>query len=158
MAKSWAGISKTTQFAVAMLALSIIAISCSGGGGGVTTQPPAAPAPAPVPGLCSHAFDPAIADVSLRAVPAATSSPAAPVALSSCTLDTNRDVVIGSGGCGPDVYVDKSFTGANGLGSITINSDGHLVFLDDSGYQLDTSGIVVNGAFQVGNSVLPGWK
>ena len=64
-------------------------------------------------------------------------------------------MVIGSGGCGPEVYVDKSFTGANGLGSITINSGAHLVFLHDPGYQLDTSGIVVNGAFQVGNSFCP---
>jgi len=75
-------------------------------------------------------------------------------------MDTNRDVVIGSGGCGPNVYVDKSFVDSNGtgLGSITINSDGILAFLHDPGfepYQLDTSGIVVNGTLRAGDSTCP---
>ena len=87
--------------------------------------------------------------------PAATATANAPVALSTCSLDSNRNVVIGSGACGPNVYVDQSFTGTKGLGSITINSDGQLVFLHDPGFQVDTSGIVVNGKFQVGNSFCP---
>jgi hypothetical protein len=142
---------------VLLITLTMLTLSCSGGsGGGLITgggggNPPPAPAPEPIPGLCSHAFDPAVSS-GVRAVPAATVTMRAPVALSSCTLNANRDVVIGSGGCGPDVYVDKSFTGANGLGAITINSDGQLVFLDRGNFQLDTSGIVVNGKFQIGNS------
>ncbi len=75
--------------------------------------------------------------------------------LSDCTLDANKGVTIGSGsgqcgaGTGGKVYVDKSFVGADGLGTITIASDGKLAFLNQS-TELDTAGIVVGGLLSVG--------
>jgi hypothetical protein len=145
---------KAAHFTVLAIALASLTISCSGGGGGSSEQAPSpGPVPAPIPGLCSQAFAP-IGSSDARPIPAAAVT-SIPVALSTCALDANRDVVIGSGACGPDVYVDKSFTGANALGTITINSDGQLVFLHDPGFELDTSGIVVNGKFQVGNATCP---
>ena len=133
---------------ISLLALTLISLSCGGGSGGGSSPS----SPTKIKGLCSHAFDGASA--AALAVPAASSTPA-PVPLSTCTFDSNRNVVIGSGGCGPRVYVDKAFTGATALGSITINSDGFLVFLHDPGFELDTSGIVVNGVFQAGNANCP---
>lgn len=154
MNKKLAAVLKNAKFMVLVGALATLAISCTGGGGAGGESTPPVTSPAPVAGLCKQAFNPAVF-AAIRAVPAATATPPAPVALSSCTLDGNRNVIIGSGGCGPNVYVDKSFAGGNGLGTITINSDGQLVFLHDPGFQLDTSGIVVNGKFQVGNSSCP---
>src|SRR5262249_30131459 len=154
MEKKFPLISKTSLFMLLVGALTPLTISCSGGGGGGGT-PPAPSSPGPIAGLCSHAFDPASSASMPLPAPAATATANAPVALSTCSLDSNRNVVIGSGACGPNVYVDQSFTGTKGLGSITINSDGQLVFLHDPGFQVDTSGIVVNGKFQVGNSFCP---
>ena len=111
------------------------------------TAPPVTPtAPLPVAGLCPVAFERS----GHRA--AAVAPTPAPVALSTCTLDANRNVTIGASGCGPDVYVDQSFTGNNGLGAITIAADGALVFLDNQSLELDTSGIVVNGLLGVGTA------
>ncbi len=82
---------------------------------------------------------------------------AAPVPLSTCAFDSNRNVTIGgSGGCGPIVYVDQSYTGTSGLGAITIASGGALVFDNkNSSRKLDTSGIVVNGTLKAGSSANP---
>lgn len=67
---------------------------------------------------------------------------------------------IGTGECGPDVYVDQSFMGASGFRKITLDNGGQLAFLYDPSfqpYQLDVSAIVINngGTFQVGNSLCP---
>jgi hypothetical protein len=130
-----------------LLTLVIFLASCGGGSGGGSSSSSTA-----IKGLCPIAFKGA--DTSSEAVSAAEATPT-PVGLSTCTRDSNNNVVIGSGGCGPRVYVDKPFTGNNALGSITINSDGFLVFLHDPGYELDTSGIVVNGVLGVGTSLCP---
>lgn len=80
----------------------------------------------------------------------------ASVKLSTCTFDSNRNVTIGgSGGCGPNVYVDQSYTGTSGLGVITIASGGTLVFDNKSSRKLDTSGIIVNGTLKAGSSANP---
>ncbi len=76
----------------------------------------------------------------------------APVPLSGCSKDANNNVTIGSGGCGPNVYVDQSFTGSQKLGKITIASDGGLAFLHDGSFDLETTGIEVNGLLSVGTS------
>jgi hypothetical protein len=95
-----------------------------------------------IPGLCSKSFEP---------------PPTAPVALSSCKPSAQGNLIIGAGGCGPDVYVDKAFIGKSGFRTITINSNGQLVFLSDPGFELDVSAVVINsgGKFQVGNSQCP---
>ena len=80
------------------------------------------------------------------------------VGLSTCPLDANRNVVIGTGACGPDVFVDQSFTGATALGTITVNSAGILYFPDNEAMrELDTAGILVNsgGIVRVGTSKCP---
>jgi hypothetical protein len=82
-----------------------------------------------VPGLCSDAFGP----------PPVSQ----PVPLSQCTKDDQRNVIIGTGGCGPNVYVDQPFTGGNGFRNITINSGGQLAFLYHPGVELDLSAIVI---------------
>src|SRR5579883_2677166 len=104
MKKPSAAPSTAALFAFLAAALASLAISCSGGGGNGPSAAAPGPAPGPVPGLCSHAFDPAVSR--MASVPAASPTMPAPAALSSCALDANRDVVIGSGGCGPLVYVD----------------------------------------------------
>ena len=127
---------KTALSLALMMALSLLAIS-------YTEADAAESVPATtIPGLCPNAFNP----------PAAS-----PVALSSCKPNAKNDITIGSGGCGPDVYVDHSFKAPNGFRKITINSGGQLVFLYDPGFELDTSAIVINpgGKFQVGNSECP---
>src|ERR1700693_5664603 len=101
---------RAAQLVLAMVAISILAISCGGGGG--ENPPVLQTAPGPIPGLCSGGFEPA-AGGSLRPVPESTATPS-PLALSTCSVDGNRNVIIGSGGCGPNVYVDKSFTGSLG--------------------------------------------
>ena len=130
----------------ARLAILLLAVclGCGSGGGGSDDQ-----SPAPIPGLCPIAFDDPVAEVQgVQATPT-------PVPLSQCTFDSNRNVTIGSGGCGPNVYVDKSFTGANGLGAITIAADGKLAFLNEQITELDTAGIVVDGSLAVGTSECP---
>lgn len=137
-----------------LVAALLVAVVCLGGcgGDGSGSQPNAG-----VPGLCAAAFDEPGAQS--LAVSGAISQTAAatptPVPLSECTVDGNRNVTIGGGGCGPDVYVDKSFTGGNGFGAITIAADGALAFLNEQTTELDTSGIVVDGSLVVGTSECP---
>ncbi len=79
------------------------------------------------------------------------------VALSSaaCKKDADKNLVIGAGGCGPTVYVDKSFTGtADQFNTITINSGATLCF-PDSTAKLDVVTILVNGLLQVGQKTNP---
>ena len=108
--------------------------------------------PAPVShtqSVCSQAFKPAAFEGGV--------TPSG-VKLSTCSLDAGRNAVIGTGACGPDVFVDKSFTGATALGTITVNSGGILYFPDNEAMrELDTAGILVNsgGTFRVGTSKCP---
>ena len=80
-----------------------------------------------------------------------------PVPLSTCTPDAKHDLTIGTGACGPVVYVDRSYTGTNGFRKIKIASGGDLVFPYDPGFELDTSAVVINagGKFEVGNAQCP---
>ena len=99
--------------------------------------------------VCSEAFKPA--GVKGAANPSG-------VGLSTCSLDAGRNVVVGTGGCGPDVFVDQNFTGAMALGTITVDSGGILYFPDNHpGVQVDTSGILVNngGILRVGTIKCP---
>jgi hypothetical protein len=111
----------------------------------------ALPAAKKIAGLCPHSFGNFrnLAGGHGQFTPLAATTQ--PVPLSTCAMNANHDVVIGSGGCGPQVYVDKSLMGANGLGAITIKPDGILVFLDNQSVQLDTAGIVVQGTLEAGN-------
>ncbi|HUY18242.1 MAG TPA: G8 domain-containing protein [Candidatus Binataceae bacterium] len=107
--------------------------------------------------LCSIAFKPlGPTNSNFGAAPQAAATPA-PVRLSSCPIDANRDVAIGSGGCGPDVFVDQSFVGASAFGTITINGSGILYFPDNQPLMVSTSGILVNsgGALRIGTPVCP---
>ncbi len=104
-----------------------------------------------IPGLSPSAFSHGVRGKMRPAGAPATS----PVKLSTCTFDSNRNVTIGSSGCGPDVYVDQSFTGSAGLGVITIAPDGQLVFLDNQSTQIDTRGIIVKGLLEAGDAQSP---
>src|SRR5689334_3031960 len=84
------------------------------------------------------------------AVFCALEASAAPVKLSSCTLDANRNVTIGPSGCGPQVYVDQSFTGPQALGFLTIATGGQLTFPSGQTLQVDTTGIAVSGLLGAG--------
>ncbi|MDO8432318.1 MAG: G8 domain-containing protein [Candidatus Binatus sp.] len=83
------------------------------------------------------------------------------VLLSSCVAAANQNVTIGSGAgqCGPAVIVDKSFSGSNGLGTITIGSGGVLGFPTTikAPMELDTTGITIQsgGTFGVGTAQCP---
>lgn len=78
-----------------------------------------------------------------------------PMPLSQCKPVSQQPITIGAPGCGPQVYVDKAYAGASGLGFITINAGASLSVLNTTGIQLDTTGMLVNGTFQVGSSSLP---
>ncbi len=136
-AKKLAGAWKTLPLMALMLGLMLLAISGTEAGAGEKGHPTP-------PSLCSNAFNPPTTNA---------------VALSSCQRGAKhaQNVTIGAGGCGPDVYVDQSFMGANAFRKITINTGGQLVFPYDPGYELDASAIVINngGTFQVGNSQCP---
>ena len=127
-------------FGVVLAALILL----SGCGGGSSSS-----APAPhTSTLCREAFK--TAGVKAE-VPSG-------VGLSTCQLDANRNVVIGAGACGPDVFVDQSFAGASALGTITVNSGGILYFPDNQALlQVDTAGILVNsgGILRVGTTGCP---
>lgn len=77
------------------------------------------------------------------------------IKLSACKVDANHNVVIGRRGCGPEVYVDRSFTGPDGFGAIIISKEGRLFFRHDQSAQVDTSGIIVNGVLQAGDAQNP---
>ena len=78
------------------------------------------------------------------------------VMLSECTLDDNRNVTIGSGGCGPIVVIDKSFTGPSALGKITIAADGNLAVTSNfDTLELETTGISVAGLLSIGTAQCP---
>ena len=144
-----------------LLVAVVCLVSCSGGSETSVVQ---GGGPATIANLCPNAFT---LD-STTAAPAAvglvepTPAPEQPCTnksectpLSDCKPDASKGVTIGSGSgqCGAGtsgkVYVDKSFVGADGLGTITIASDGKLAFLNQS-TELDTAGIVVSGLLSVG--------
>jgi len=145
-------------FAAVFAALSLAVAGCHVDRPNASAPPTAT---APVPDICSTAFSTSAGAASAEA------SATGPVALSSCSRDASNGVTIGGNfGCGPNVYVDKNFTASNnnGLGKITINKGGALVFPDlghSSGDPLaltvETTGIAINsgGLFSVGTSTCP---
>jgi G8 domain len=145
---------KTFRFWVVIIAGGVFG-SC--GDGGSSSQPPPV-----VPAVCQTAFDTGGASSSRPALQSGVSAELDPVALSSCTKDAQGNVVIGgSGGCGPNVVVDKDLK----VGKITINSSGKLVFPDladpelkaPKTLQLETTGILIadGGLFGVGTAACP---
>lgn len=78
------------------------------------------------------------------------------IALSSdaCKKDADKNLTIGSSGCGPNVYVDKSFVGADQFNTITISSGATLCFPDTTA-KMDVGSILVNGLLQVGQKGHP---
>ena len=162
MKSTFVGLSRSA-FTIAFLALA----AC----GGSDHHSSGTPTPVPLPALCANAFSDDATSSTQSARQQRADAPAA-VPLSSCMLGADRSVTIGggSGECGPDVVVDKDFTGAKGLGKITINSGGKLVFPDlnhiDENHpevapiatlNLETTGILINdrGLFGIGTAVCP---
>ncbi|HUY26794.1 MAG TPA: G8 domain-containing protein [Candidatus Binataceae bacterium] len=78
------------------------------------------------------------------------------IALSSdaCKKDAGKNLTIGGSGCGPNVYVDKSFVGADKFDTITISSGSTLCFPDTT-VKMDVGSILVNGLLQVGQKSHP---
>lgn len=77
------------------------------------------------------------------------------IALKDCTRDAQNNIRIGAkNGCGASVYVDKSYMGAAGFNTITIDLDGTLCFPDQS-VQLDVRTIQVMGLLQIGKKTHP---
>jgi G8 domain len=133
--------------AIALLA-ALCMISCGG-----TSGPTIAPG-GNVANLCSDAFslDPSLLPSAAGTAAAVTSSDDEEpkgVPLSSCTLGSNNDITIGSGGCGPNVYVDKSFGADAAFGTITIKPDGKLAFLNQN-TTLYAGAILDGGLLSVG--------
>jgi hypothetical protein len=80
---------------------------------------------------------------------------AIPLSNASCKKDGSNDIQIGANGCGPSVYVDKSYVGAaNQFNTITIDSGATLCF-PDSNVKMDVGTILVNGTLQIGQKVHP---
>lgn len=144
-----------------MMALSAIA-AC--GGSGDDAQP-LSPVVSGVPAPCATAFDEADGSTG-KSAQARKSAPARAddgpvVALSSCTVDRQRNVTIGGDGggtCGPRVVIDRSFTGPDALGKITIAPGGKLAvphIIPGGTLQVETAGIQVNGLLSVGTAACP---
>ncbi|MEJ7688897.1 MAG: G8 domain-containing protein, partial [Variovorax sp.] len=112
-------------------------------------------ASADVLAVCSTAFDVPTGNLSKLAT-LFEGEPPAPVALSQCAVDASRNVTIGEGGCGPRVVIDRSLTGTEALGKITIKPDGKLavprVF---DALELHTAGIAVEGLLSIGTAACP---
>ncbi len=166
---------KNLDSVIRVAALSVLtALAGCGGGTGSSTgfdvngsRPVGTGAPAP----CVHAFEP-LANASgagmsgmatqRRALfsggAAIAGANGTPVDLSTCTFDAHRNVKIGGhDGCGPLVVIDKSFTGDNALGKITIAADGKLAVPETLGatLELETAGISVAGLLSIGTSACP---
>jgi hypothetical protein len=73
--------------------------------------------------------------------------------LSQCK-GSGRDVVITSSGACSAVKVDKSFTGSNALGTVTINKGGRL-YVPDQTLQIEVDKIELAGLLQSGTASCP---
>ena len=79
--------------------------------------------------------------------------------LSKCFDRGSNNVTIGTGDC-KNVLIDQSYTARTGnpLGKITIKSDGVLKLADRTAQlplRIETTGIEVNGAFEIGSAACP---
>jgi hypothetical protein len=141
------------RIALLALVLSLLVAACGGGG---NSPHQAGGGVVPGPQLCSEAFVPLARTATVRPAADPSASPT-PVPLSSCPRDSNQNVIVGPGACGPLVKVDKSFTTAagNALGTITVNSGGGLAFGTDTSVTVETAGIVDNGTVAIGTLACP---
>jgi len=132
----------------AMLAAMLALAGCGGGSG---TSPGASGEPLEV---CSTAFADSVG--ALDTVSKASAAADEPVYLSSCKFDDERNVTIGSEGCGKNVVIDQSFIGAEALGKITIAADGKLALPRKfEQIEVHTAGISVAGRLSLGTAACP---
>src|SRR5262245_39214073 len=73
--------------------------------------------------------------------------------LSQCK-GSGRDVVIASSGACSAVKVDRSFTGSNALGTVTIDKGGRL-YVPDQTLQIEVDKIEIAGLFQARTASCP---
>jgi hypothetical protein len=79
---------------------------------------------------------------------------AIPLSDLSCKKDADKNLEIGANGCGPSVYVDKNFIGADHFNAITIDSSSTLCFPDQT-VKMDLGTLLVNGLLQIGQKTHP---
>jgi G8 domain len=91
---------------------------------------------------------------SVEVAPGICGTSAIALSSASCKKSDQNNLEIGANGCGPSVYVDKSFVGTEGFNTITIDSGATLCFPDQS-QMMDVSAILVNGLLQVGQQTHP---
>lgn len=143
------------RLAVLLMSASSVGLpGCGGSEGGGSSSP--------VPATCRDAFSDGDGVAATQQAGPGTE----PVALSSCARGADGAVAIGGdGGCGPHVVVDRDFTGARRLGTITIRDGGKLVYPDLNDPQLktpktitlETAGIRIEkgGLFGIGSAACP---
>ncbi len=132
--------------------LALLALAGCGGSGGGGSALEAAAVSAP----CVTAFAPVQTSMLSTIGLSSKTEVAVAVPLSQCVLDAQRNLTIGSSGCGPNVVIDQSFTGASALGKITIAADGKLAVPNSFGsLELDTTGISVAGSMSIGTLECP---
>ncbi len=142
------GRQKVANFALAL----VLAVAVGGCGGGSSGGGGSNSAVRSQKHLCPALFQ-------LAQTPG--SSEPASVDLSTCSKDSNGNIIVGSGSgeCGPNVLVDKNFSGPDALGTITVASGGVLGYPTTikSQMQLDAAGIVIQsgGTFSIGTSACP---
>jgi hypothetical protein len=80
---------------------------------------------------------------------------AIPLSDTSCKKDEKtKDLEIGANGCGPSVFVNKSYVGDNKFNTITIDSGATLCFPDQTA-KMEVGTILVNGLLQIGQKTHP---
>ncbi|HUY20180.1 MAG TPA: G8 domain-containing protein [Candidatus Binataceae bacterium] len=90
----------------------------------------------------------------VQADPGICGASAIPLSNSSCKKGANKDLEIGANGCGPSVYVDKSYMGEERFNTITIDSGATLCFPDKT-VKMEVGTILVNGLLQIGQKAHP---
>ncbi|MDM0015614.1 hypothetical protein QTH87_24465 [Variovorax sp. J22P168] len=135
------------------LALATLCLAACGGSDGANI--PLLASAGGVPAVCASAFD-GPAGSSEKGALSTHAKEGDEVGLSSC-LDAQRNVTIGgAGGCGPTVVIDRSFTGADALGKITIAANGKLAAPQNGEVlEIETTGIAVAGVLSLGTAACP---
>ncbi len=109
----------------------LAAIAYSGGGGAQT-----------LPGDFNRSANPGICGTAM------------PLSSDSCKKDNSKNLEIGANGCGPSVFVDKSYMDADQFNTITIDAGASLCFPDQSA-TMEVGTIVAKGLLQVGQKTHP---
>jgi hypothetical protein len=119
----------------ALAVATVLAVSAYGGGSGARMLPKGFGARSEAdPGICGAS--------------------AIPLSDKSCKKDSNKNIEIGANGCGPSVYVDKSYMGEEHFNTITIDSGATLCFPDKT-VKMEVGTILVNGLLQIGQKAHP---